>query len=786
MGSTSQTTQNTIAISGGTGGAGGAGTNQGGFGGLGQGPQVTFTSTSNNINFHSALPVEFKDSVKTKNKKPCPPPVVSYTGRRDILEQMHQFFGQNQGSRHIFVLYGLGGSGKSQLALKFVQEAQANKRFSDIFFLDATSEQTAETDLKLLAPMGSEDTAHQGLQWLASQQSEWLLLFDNADDPKLDIGKFFPPCSFGNILITTRNPEVCQHAELCLNGQVFRVSDLDVKDAKNLLLKLVGTKAQAPNKEELATAIVKELHCFALAVAQAGGYIYTCSKLTSYLKVYKSSRDKLLAQSGIQGQSQYALAVYATWDLSFKKLSLPAQTLLQICSQLHHQNIREEIFKRAISSKKKLQDSDLQEVVRELLTQIGGRNKDWDSLIFSEVTRELQSYSLMEQNQSDDSYNVHPLVQHWSALSISRTNMKQCVLAILGLSVPWKFEIEDYKYRFEILHHIMQDVEPFLHSIDKGVAVWIAWVLAKHGYYQYAEQLQVAALEASKQLLGKEHPDTLSSMANLAATYRDQGQWGEAEELEVTVLEARKRVLGKEHPVILTSMANLASTYRKQGKLNKAEELGVVVLEGRKQMLGKEHPDTLTSMASLASTYCNQGRWSEAEELEVTVLEARKRVLGKEHPDTLFGMANLASTYHVQGRLSEAEELEVAVLAARKRMLGKEHPDTLTSMANLVSTYRKQGKLNEAEELQVAVLEARKRVLGKEHPDTLTSMANHQEKFHPLQRPVALSAGSSSVIAHPVSSAPLPTTTDAHPLRQKTRTKAINLLKKTLRLPKSQ
>jgi tetratricopeptide (TPR) repeat protein len=50
-------------------------------------------------------------------------------------------------------------------------------------------------------------------------------------------------------------------------------------------------------------------------------------------------------------------------------------------------------------------------------------------------------------------------------------------------------------------------------------------------------------------------------MANLASTYSNQGRWKEAEELEVQVMETRKRVLGQKHPDTLTSMANLASTY---------------------------------------------------------------------------------------------------------------------------------------------------------------------------------------------------------------------------------
>ena len=68
-------------------------------------------------------------------------------------------------------------------------------------------------------------------------------------------------------------------------------------------------------------------------------------------------------------------------------------------------------------------------------------------------------------------------------------------------------------------------------------------------------------METRKRVLGEEHLDTLTSIGNLASTYRNQGRWKEAEELEVQVMETRKRVLGEKHPDTLTSMGNLASTF---------------------------------------------------------------------------------------------------------------------------------------------------------------------------------------------------------------------------------
>ncbi|SLM38770.1 violaceus kinesin [Lasallia pustulata] len=113
-------------------------------------------------------------------------------------------------------------------------------------------------------------------------------------------------------------------------------------------------------------------------------------------------------------------------------------------------------------------------------------------------------------------------------------------------------------------------------------------------------------------------------------------------------------------------MADLAATYHQQGRSKEAEEIKLEVLELRKEVLGEKHPDTIYSMADLAATYHQQdlaatyhqqGRSKEAEEIYVEVLELRKEVLGEKHPDTIHSMADLAATYHQQGRSKEAEEI---------------------------------------------------------------------------------------------------------------------------------
>jgi Tetratricopeptide repeat len=93
--------------------------------------------------------------------------------------------------------------------------------------------------------------------------------------------------------------------------------------------------------------------------------------------------------------------------------------------------------------------------------------------------------------------------------------------------------------------------------------------------------------------------------------------------------------LRAEHPNTLTSTANLASTYSNQGRLEEAEGLEVQVLETRKRVLGAEHPDTLSSMSNLAHTWKNQKRDFEALTLMRECIELRTRVLGPDHPKTV-------------------------------------------------------------------------------------------------------------------------------------------------------
>ncbi|KAJ7842312.1 P-loop containing nucleoside triphosphate hydrolase protein [Mycena leptocephala] len=655
----------------------------------------------------------------------CPPPSRIFRGRQTILDKMNQFFAQDIGKQHIYVLHGLGGAGKTQIALRFINLSH----FSDNFFLDASTTETIETGLKIIASLKNVgNTSQDALKWLANNQEDWLLFYDNADDPKIDLNRFIPQCTHGNIIITTRNPALRSYA-----GAHFAVSDMEESDAVELLLKSASQEIVLAN-QEIATKIVKELCYLPLAIVQAGAFILQSGALDSYLDIYMKNRAQLLSEKPAQSYDNYAWTVYTTWQMSFDQLSPPAAMFLQFCSFLHRDGISEDIFSRAATYrfKQAIPSREALQKPLQFLAQFTDPAGEWDTLRFLKVTNEIKAYSLMTFDPERKMFSIHPLVHSWSQTTITDHQSYHSIMAaIMGMSIHEIPNDHRQLASLRLISHIdslrhgnKQVVVDF--GVQYGVIYWDA------GWYKEAKELEHAVLEQRKRVLGDAHPDTLRAMGNLASTYNSLGEFHKAEELEVIVLEKQKQVLGDDHPDILHAMGNLASTYQKLGEFHKAEELEVVVLEKRKQLLGDDHPDTLQAMGNLASTYQKLGQFHKAEELEVVVLAKRKQVLGGGHPDTLRGMGSLAATYQMLGKFHKAKEFEVVVLEMQKQVLGDDHPDTLQAMGNLASTYSHLGKFQQAEELEVVVLEKRKQVLGDDHPDTLWTMSNLASTYHSL------------------------------------------------------
>jgi hypothetical protein len=124
--------------------------------------------------------------------------------------------------------------------------------------VDASSANTITADLENIAKAkNTGDSAQDALAWFSRQHEEWLLLFNNADDTKLNLHNYIPHCSHGNILITSRNQDTCIYAPSLESN--CKVSNLMPDDAKCLLLAIASWRENHSNDEteRLATAIVK-------------------------------------------------------------------------------------------------------------------------------------------------------------------------------------------------------------------------------------------------------------------------------------------------------------------------------------------------------------------------------------------------------------------------------------------------------------------------------------------------------------------------------------------------
>ncbi|KAG8724400.1 hypothetical protein FRC09_019018 [Ceratobasidium sp. 395] len=670
---------------------------------------------------------------QTTGVKRCPAPSPAFTGFERQVLQVRDCLLSAANERRVCVLHGLGGSGKTQIGLKVVEQTREN--WSDIVYVDATTRETAISTLKGFALARKIGETHEdALQWLEISSKSWLLVFDNADNPDLGIQNYIPGGPYGSVLITTRLRSLAHLGQG--PGSECRVGGMEVEEAIELLLIKARMRDQVLSEEETdaATNLVQDLGFLALAIVHAGAYIF-CANLgvAKYRKQCLERTQASLEQySKLAGNvEKYEKTVYTTWVMSYGRLKPRTQQLLGLMAYLHHGSITEEIFRRAASNMNRAlilppNDDELatRKYVRDHLTLYLDADGHWDSSAFAAAVDELTQYSLIDYDRVNEAFTLHVLVQNWARTTMAYSKATALMHAshIVALSIDSANETAAHAYRRGLLLHTLN--LDGLGISNMNDFCFLAKVYHENGQWDKEEVLQTQVLDATKQALGDLHRHTLTSMGILASTYGNQGRLDEAEALHVQVLDAEKQALGDLHPSTLTSMGNLASAYQEQGRWDEAEALQMQVLDGVKQALGDLHPDTLTSMNNLAVIYSNQGRWNEAEALHVQVLDARKRVLGDLHPDTLTSMGNLASTYWEQGRSDEAEVLDVQVLNACKQTLGDLHPDTLTSMNNLASTYLNQGRWGEAEALEVQVLDARKRALGDMHPDTLTSMGN--------------------------------------------------------------
>ncbi|KAJ7887684.1 acyl transferase/acyl hydrolase/lysophospholipase [Mycena leptocephala] len=542
---------------------------------------------------------------------------LKVSGRQDILAKMDEYFSKDIGERHIYVLRGLGGSGKTQIGLKFLDMIADIKLlgkhcyiiFTKQFFINASSLQTLDTALKNIAIAHKIGTSSEdGLLWLISQREEWMLLFDNADNPSIDLFDFFPKCTHGNIIITSRNPQLAVHGPRSHS----RVGDMNETDAIDLLL-LSAVKEKT----------LKDSECFRNCQARI-----VPNSSASIQHSLMMIIDGLIPESIFEQAAESA--IYS--DAQEAQTLQEARQFLQ--NFLYKRRALESIvLESGSSARATIQHTGAMQIWLSHTVNLEGYQeqshlKDCAGEASSCLVQTIHTLSAMA-NLAGTYHKLGRYKRQSHLKAVCWRSESNCLL-------PHTANLEGPK-RQSHLKHCAGEAE---------AATWC-------------------------------RPSThLWAMAHLAVTYRELGRYQEAEPLESIVLEKQKQLLGSDHPRTLLAMANLAATYRELGRYQEAEPLESIVLEKRKQLLGADHPKTLSAMARLATTYHKLGRHQEAAQLDSSVLEKQRQLLGADHLKTLKAMGNLAAhTVNLEGTKRQSH---LKALCWRSEAAAwSDHPDTL-------------------------------------------------------------------------------------------------------------
>lgn len=430
----------------------------------------------------------------------------------------------------------------------------------------------------------------------------WFMVVDNADDAgvffldkkhdgvsKAPLASYLPKSTNGKILVTSRSLDVAE--KLAGNSRViFRIPAM----AEGQALELLRRTAEAETDDAAAIELVRALDCIPLAVNQAAAYINRRSPretIASYLEEFRQSekrKDSLLrSDKGDLGRHDgVSNSVVVTWQVTFEQIRQEqprAANLLSLMSQFQAQNIPETMLHSYEDNHKSCHDDEEDWVDTDANSDaLSGRKSLKDDL------DTLQGYSLVS-FVTGGLCEMHALVQFCTQSWISEfgdpARWSRLFMKLAADHFP-SGEFETWGTCQGLIPHI----EPILTRNARSQSDILDWAtlltnvcryMLMIGEYSRAEVLGKEAAKARKSALGPKHPDTLTSMGNLAYTFWKRGRLQEAEMLELQVMETRKAKLGADHLSTLICMNNLASTYRSQGRLEEAETLEVQVMETR-------------------------------------------------------------------------------------------------------------------------------------------------------------------------------------------------------------
>src|SRR3954463_4897577 len=637
--------------------------------------------------FAGALPAVWK----------VPPRNPHFTGRDGMLAELRRRLRAGEGTLVVQALYGLGGVGKTQLALEYAHRFAVD--YDLVWWIDAEQpvligDQLAGLAARLNLPAGPTvaDTVDRLLAELR-HRDRWLLVFDNAERPQQIAA--YRPGGAGHVLITSRSP-----GWGALGGRL----EVDVL-ARAETIALLRARIPALD-EELADKLAAELGDLPLAAAQAAGYLeQTDLPAADYLRRFRNRRATLLARGEVLG---YSGRIDTAWALSLERLSgqdPAAVQLLQLAAFLAPEPIPLSLV------------NDHAELLDEPLRAVAA---DPDAL--ADTVGALVGYSLARRHP--DGFQVHrlgPAVIRHQLPREKQQATEKWVVALLAAAAPGDPEapVNGADYAALAPHVLATAPLGDSSSVGRRLVVDPIRYLEVRGDSSGSRAVCEPLLDRWRAVLGPDDPDTLAVATSLIFALFSVDEAALARELGEDTLRRCRQVLGPDHARTLRAATALTLALVQRGKAEAARELGEDTLHRCRQVFGPDHAIALWAATALTTALVQLGEAEPARGLGEDTLHRCRRELGPNHVTTLSAAGALTHALVQLGQVEPARALAQDTLQRCRRVLGPDRATTLLAGTTLTVALITVGEAESARALGEDTLQRCRRVLGPDHTITL-------------------------------------------------------------------
>ncbi|MEU7618291.1 FxSxx-COOH system tetratricopeptide repeat protein [Micromonospora rifamycinica] len=632
----------------------------------------------------------------------------NFAGRGSELAELRTRLSSG-GAAGVQAVHGLGGVGKTQLALEYAHRHRAD--YDVVWWISAEQSgaigeqfSTLGTALGVLDAQVDSVIAQSKVKEYLRRRDRWLLIFDNAEEP--EALRPWLPDGAGHVLVTSRTTSW---------GQLARTLQLDVLPRAEAVELLTLRLARISATE--AGQLAEDLGDLPLALAQAASYLAEFGmSVADYRQVLREETRAVLDEGQPAGYP-HSLAAAATLSTTALSARDPAAlAVLHLCAFLAPEPVPTDLVVTIA------RHADLQLGVLAPLAQIIDKPLQRQRAISAVGASGLARVEL-------GTITVHRLVQ-----AVVRDQIDPAVAAELRVRIEAALSTVDpgnprdtasWPQWSMILPHLLAADPARTDNPDLRLRARDAIVyLLCRGDSRPAQQLADNLYQEWKKRHGPDHVDTLRAATELVWAYRDLGQFDRLRPLIDDTLTRQINILGHDHPDTLRTASDLAVVHGELGNYQRAHEIDEDVYRRRVRLLGEDHPDTLRTASNLAVGHSRLGNYQRAREIDEDVYRRQVRLLGEDHPDTLQTASNLAVGHSRLGNYQRAREIDEDVYRRRVRLLGEDHPDTLASATNSVTTLADAGELRRALEVAEDVYQRAVRVLGADHPNTLSAANN--------------------------------------------------------------